>query len=189
MYPFQESKAPAVDAGVANEHVSPAVEAGVDDEYVSAISHAEHGLSQPAVCGSTMAPVLPSRPAVSTRSHLGWKVVPSAFKEALMQYFQAADLLSQPGHISDGKSYHLHSWRLSCNTSKQQGFQKRSLDSLHSYETLKAALWAPERGIDPLGPAAAQVPSFPLKGPQHNTSDGQGLPVLPGFGTQSYRQG
>ena len=107
--------------------------------------------------------ILPSsRPAVSTRSHLGWKVVPSAFMEALMQYFQAA------------------------------GFSEEVLDSLHSYETLKAALfagWAPERGIDPLVPAAAQVPSFPLKGAQHNASDGQGLPVLPGFGTQSYRQG
>ena len=29
--------------------------------------------------------------------------------------------------ISDGKSYHLHAWRLSCNITKQQDFQTRSL--------------------------------------------------------------
>ena len=39
------------------------------------------------------------------------------------------DLLSQQGYVSDGKSYHLHAWRLSCSTIKQQDFQKRSLDS------------------------------------------------------------
>ena len=38
------------------------------------------------------------------------------------------DLLSQQGYVSDSKSYHLHAWRLSCSTTKQQGFQ-RSLDS------------------------------------------------------------
>ena len=41
------------------------------------------------------------------------------------------DLLSQQDqkYISDGKSYHLHVWRLSCNTTKQQAFQTRSLGS------------------------------------------------------------
>ena len=41
------------------------------------------------------------------------------------------DLLSQQDqkYVSDGKSYHLHVWRLSCNTIKQQAFQKRSLGS------------------------------------------------------------
>ena len=41
------------------------------------------------------------------------------------------DLLSQQGqkYISDGKSYHLHVWRLSCDTTKQQAFQTRSLGS------------------------------------------------------------
>ena len=33
------------------------------------------------------------------------------------------DLLSQ-----QGKSYHLHAWRLSCSTTNQQNFQKRPLD-------------------------------------------------------------
>ena len=39
------------------------------------------------------------------------------------------DLLSQQGYVSDGKSYCLHAWRLSFSTTKQQDFQKRSLDS------------------------------------------------------------
>ena len=36
------------------------------------------------------------------------------------------DLLSQQDqkYVSDGKSYHPHAWRLSCDTIKQQGFQK-----------------------------------------------------------------
>ena len=41
------------------------------------------------------------------------------------------DLLSQQDqmYISDGKSYHLHAWRLSCDSTKQQAFQTRSLGS------------------------------------------------------------
>ena len=41
------------------------------------------------------------------------------------------DLLSQQHqkYVLDGKSYHLHSWRLSCDTIKQQAFQTRSLGS------------------------------------------------------------
>ena len=41
------------------------------------------------------------------------------------------DLLSQQDqkYISEGKSYHLHVWRLSCDTTKQQAFQTRSLGS------------------------------------------------------------
>ena len=41
------------------------------------------------------------------------------------------DFLSQQDqkYVSDGKSYHLHVWRLSCDTIKQQAFQKRSLCS------------------------------------------------------------
>ena len=41
------------------------------------------------------------------------------------------DLLSQQGirYVSDGKPFHLHAWRLSCSTTKQQDLQKRSLDS------------------------------------------------------------
>ena len=41
------------------------------------------------------------------------------------------DLLSQQDqkYISDGKSYHLHVWRLSCDTTKQQALQTRSLGS------------------------------------------------------------
>ena len=41
------------------------------------------------------------------------------------------DLLSQQDqkYISDGKSFHLYVWRLSCDTTKQQAFQTRSLGS------------------------------------------------------------
>ena len=41
------------------------------------------------------------------------------------------DLLSQQDqkYVSDGKSYHLHAWRLSCDTIKQQAFQTRSQGS------------------------------------------------------------
>ena len=38
-------------------------------------------------------------------------------------------VLSQPGYVLDGKLYYLHAWRLSCSTTKQQDFQKRSLGS------------------------------------------------------------
>ena len=39
------------------------------------------------------------------------------------------DLLSQQSQefILDGKSYHLHAWRLSCDTTKQRDFRTRSL--------------------------------------------------------------
>ena len=39
------------------------------------------------------------------------------------------DLLSQQDqrYVSDGKSYRLHAWRLSCDTTKQQAFQTTSL--------------------------------------------------------------
>ena len=39
------------------------------------------------------------------------------------------DPLSQQGFISVGKLYHLHEWRLSCSTIRQQDFQKSSLGS------------------------------------------------------------
>ena len=41
------------------------------------------------------------------------------------------DLLSQQDqkYISDGRSFHLHAWRLSCDITKQQAFQTRSLGS------------------------------------------------------------
>ena len=41
------------------------------------------------------------------------------------------DLLSQQDqkYVSNGKSYHLHKWRLSCDTIRQQVFQMRSLGS------------------------------------------------------------
>ena len=48
--------------------------------------------------------------------------------DQLLRFFQYRnDLLSQQGYISSGKSYHLHTWRLLCSTTKQQDFQGRSL--------------------------------------------------------------
>ena len=46
------------------------------------------------------------------------------------------DLLSQQDqkYVSDRKSYHLHAWRFSCDTTKQQVFQTRSLGSQQKAE-------------------------------------------------------
>ena len=66
------------------------------------------------------------------------------------------DLLSQQDqkYVSDGKSYHLHAWRLSCNTIKQQVFQTRSLGS-----------WQPLGGPHPT--ACTTIGGFAsLDGPQ-----------------------
>ena len=41
--------------------------------------------SDPTMCGSTSVPPIPSRPAVSDRSHLRREVVPTACIEAVMQ--------------------------------------------------------------------------------------------------------
>ena len=43
------------------------------------------------------------------------------------------DLLSQQDqkYVLEGKSYHLHAWRFSCDIIKQQAFQTRSLGSPH----------------------------------------------------------
>ena len=51
------------------------------------------------------------------------------------------DLLSQQdqNYVSDGKSYHLHAWRLSCDTIKQQTFQSRSLGSPQLLEGLQTS--------------------------------------------------
>ena len=53
------------------------------------------------------------------------------FVEHLLSLPYRRDLLSQQDqkYISDGKSFHLHVWRLSCDTTKQQAFQTRSLGS------------------------------------------------------------
>ena len=83
-----------------------------------------------------------------------------------------SDLLFQPGNILDRKSYHLHTWRLSCSTSKQQDFQSMSLGSqllLEDPQQIARTMtggfallkyWAAEQGIDLLGPTAAQIVTF-----------------------------
>ena len=81
------------------------------------------------------------------------------------------DLLSQQDqkYILDGKSYHLHAWRLSCDTIKQQAFQTRSLGSLQPLRGPQPiactticgfAPWAAGQGFDPLDPTAAEIASF-----------------------------
>ena len=96
--------------------------------------------SDPILCGSTLVfPVL-LRPAVSTMLHIGWEIVPSALMEALMQHFQAgfsqevSRLISAPRRPSTNRKYN-NRW-------------------------LRFTNWAAEKGIDPLGPTAAQLASF-----------------------------
>ena len=84
------------------------------------------------------------------------------------RFFQyRRDLLSQQGYILSGKSYHLHTWRLSCSSTKQQDFQRRSLSSpqlignrIYDDRWLRFTNWATGRGFDPLGPTAAQIAAF-----------------------------
>ena len=84
------------------------------------------------------------------------------------------DLLSQQDqkYLSDGKSFHLHAWRLSCDTTKQQAFQTRlfsrlaaaprrpSTNRMYDDRWCRFTRWAAGQGIDPLNPTAAQVASF-----------------------------
>ena len=82
------------------------------------------------------------------------------------------DLLSQQDqkYVLDGKSYHLHTWRLSCDTIKQQAFQTRSLGSPQPLRGpqpiafddrwLCLAPWDAGQGFDPLDPTAAQIAPF-----------------------------
>ena len=68
--------------------------------------------------------------------------------------------------------YHLHAWRLSCSSTKQQDFQKRSLGLQQHLKDLQqteyTAIWldfshwsaGQEKGIDLLGPKAAPIAAF-----------------------------
>ena len=78
---------------------------------------------------------------------------------------------SEVHDVWDGKSYHRHTWRLSCDTIKQQAFQTRSLGSpqpLRGPQPIACATiggfafarWAAGQGFDPLDPTAAQIASF-----------------------------
>ena len=81
-------------------------------------------------------------------------------------FLYSRDLLSQQGYVSSGKSYHLHAWRLSCCTTKQQDFQERSQlataprrpSTNRNYDDrwLLFVNWATGQGY-PLGPTAAQI--------------------------------
>ena len=74
------------------------------------------------------------------------------------------------GLYLDRQVYHLHAWRLSCSTTGQQGFQRRSLSLQQPLEDplriectrrlLRFANWATGKGFDPLGPTAAQKAAF-----------------------------
>ena len=81
------------------------------------------------------------------------------------------DLLSQQDqrYVSDRKSYHLQAWRLSCDTTKQQAFQKRSLGlPQHQGDPQPIACTTSTgfasldglQGRDLVSPTAAQIASF-----------------------------
>ena len=82
------------------------------------------------------------------------------------------DLLPQQDqkYVSDGKSYHLHAWRLSCDTIKQQAFhevsrlaaapRRPSTNRMYDDLWLRFACWAAGQGFNPFDPRAAQIASF-----------------------------
>ena len=80
------------------------------------------------------------------------------------------DLWSHQGHrfMSDGRSYHLHTWGLSiCSIIEQQDFQKiprltaaprrPSANRMHDNRWFCFIYWAAGQGFDPLSPTAAQI--------------------------------
>ena len=82
------------------------------------------------------------------------------------------DLLSQQDqkYISDGKSFHLHAWRLSCDI-KATGFSEEvsrlaaaprrpSTNRMYDDRWGRFTRWAAGQDVDPLNPTAAQVASF-----------------------------
>ena len=73
----------------------------------------------------------------------------------------AAQQSHPEAQVSNGKSCHLHAWRLSCSTTKQQDFRERSLGLLQLLEdSTKFANWATGHEFDPLCPTAAQIAAF-----------------------------
>ena len=96
------------------------------------------------------------------------------------------DLLPQPGYTSDEMLYHLYAWRLSCSTSKQQDFQKRSLGSWQLLGDPLTTTSCTMTEIDLLGLTAPLLASllFSLF-----ETHGQGLKVMPSLGSQPYRKG
>ena len=101
-------------AGEVNVHVSP-IPPAQQSHAVTLIHSGGGGNSRsPLVAVSVVVPT-------STTSLCGTPLVLPFRHNLLSQQDQK--------YISDGKSYHLHVWRLSCDTIKQQAFQTRSLGS------------------------------------------------------------
>ena len=101
--------------------------AGEVNVHVSTLSPAQQGRAEITVHSSGRGDPRSPLVAVST-------VVPTLLRlcvEHPLSLPYRQDLLSQQDqkYISDGKSFHLHVWRLSCDTTKQQAFQTRSLGS------------------------------------------------------------
>ena len=68
-----------------------------------------------------IAPLWPSRPWFPQLLHLCVDIP--------LVLPRQPDLLTQPGpHFHNGDRFHLHAWKLSCNTSKQKDFLRRSPD-------------------------------------------------------------
>ena len=103
-------------AGEVNVHVSPIPPAQQSHAEASVHSGGGGNSRSPLVAVSVVVPT-------STTSLCG---TPPFRRDPFRR-----DLLSQQDqkYISDGKSYHLHVGRLSCETIKQQAFQTRSLGS------------------------------------------------------------
>ena len=81
------------------------------------------------------------------------------------------DLLSQQGYVSCGRLCHLHVWRLSYQHFQAAGFSKDvsrlaaaprrpSTNKMYDNRWLCFAHWATGQRFDPLGPKAAQIPTF-----------------------------
>ena len=99
--------------------------AGEVNVHVSSIQSAQQSHSEapvhPGGRSNSHSPLVAETVVVSTPT--------SSFGDHPLCFPYHLDLLSQQDqkYASNGKSYHLHAWRLSCDTIKQQAFQTRSL--------------------------------------------------------------
>ena len=75
----------------------------LSEQYLSETSHSEQR-------------GYPDRPLVAISTVVSTSDLDVCDQPRFLPYCR--DLLSQPCHILDGKSYYLHAWRLSCRTSK-----------------------------------------------------------------------
>ena len=93
-------------------------------------------------CGPPSLVSIPPSPTITTRVHLGWKVVPSACMEALMH--------------ADGGSYAAQAAGFSQEVSRLAAAPRRPLTNrMHDDRWLRFAYWTAGQGFVPLSPTAA----------------------------------